>query len=414
MATQALRNSSNKDLFWYSRLWYFLIAVFFFFPKINIIQVSNSLYAGVKQEDLLILVFLIISLPGLQYRTKNSLPPGWLIYLPLLCLSIHLLSLMFLGGQTLFLVRYLIYFLYILVGWFCFQKGLLLWKDVKTFAGLLLFINAVVVVLQYFDFIGGFSLGTYANRIGRPIGIYSDPNELAGIALLCFPIAWFKSSKLWKFFTATSTWLLVLISDSRFSVILLAITTLVLLNFNLSRRQKRLALLVSLPLVIGCTAIYFNFSSRTSTFKEQGISTLIYTYIQVSQQGLNVSSIDEGLYDLSLAIRISNWSSAFEELKKSPFIGAGPGIFGLAADSLYLRILFESGVLGLLCAVALYIKVLQSVDVQYRVALMPVLAQCVFIDSLYFSRLGSMFWFIVGASVCLSQNTFGKQKSIRS
>lgn len=387
----------------YTTLWYFLIAVFLFAPKANFIQVSSS-YAGLKQEDLLIFVFLILAVPFLKVRKSELHRPLWLILFPVGIIFLHLVPILLtIGGDLFFLIRYSIYFSYIFVGWFATQKRLISLKQLSSMSGYLLLLNTVVSVLQTTGLIGGFRLGQYTNlATGRALGLYSDPNELAGIALLIFPIA-YNGKGYWKFLMLACVWITVFLSDSRFSVLIVAALTFFIATNSASKKSKAIVAALVLVCVLGFVAIYFSNSARTSGFLSGGIEVLFETYAQVSESG----AYSDSSGDLSLAIRIFHWLSHVNALVDSKFVGLGPGALGLAADSMYVRILFEAGVAGLSACIAFYVVLYNNIELRFKLAFAAIFAQSLLIDSLYFSRLGAMFWFYSGVAVYLfaqSQN----------
>ena len=93
---------------------------------------------------------------------------------------------------------------------------------------------------------------------------------------------------------------------------------------------------------------------------------------------------DEG--DLSFHFRLKKWAFALSEMNSFTrmIFGLGVGYFGGAADSSFLRIFFETGILGVLLWYSLLFKLLKK---SYSAFIICVIINAVFIDTFYSSKI---------------------------
>jgi hypothetical protein len=90
--------------------------------------------------------------------------------------------------------------------------------------------------------------------------------------------------------------------------------------------------------------------------------------------------------DLSFHLRLKKWAFALSEMNSFTRItfGLGPGYFGGAADSSFLRIIFETGILGILLWYSLLFKLSKK---PYSSFIICVIINAVFIDTFYSSKI---------------------------
>jgi hypothetical protein len=119
--------------------------------------------------------------------------------------------------------------------------------------------------------------------------------------------------------------------------------------------------------------------------------------------------------DRSFNIRLNaEWPTALRAFAKNPILGSGFSSIGLAADNEYLRILAETGALGLLAFALIHIRFFKTsipfVFDSYKpnltsafivacsCSLISLLMGAVFIDYFEASKIAMIFWIIIGLS----------------
>ena len=120
-------------------------------------------------------------------------------------------------------------------------------------------------------------------------------------------------------------------------------------------------------------------------------------------------------YDLSFTTRFQGeWPNTFEAFKRNIFIGSGYGSVSLAVDNNYLRILGESGLLGLFAFLSIFIvagvyfkKILSSVDsmvaksfiIGFVAGSFGLAINATLIDVFEASKIAFTFWLLMGVVI---------------
>jgi hypothetical protein len=110
-------------------------------------------------------------------------------------------------------------------------------------------------------------------------------------------------------------------------------------------------------------------------------------------------SIHSELGDMSFQIRIQKWFVIIKSALASPKIlvfGMGAGAFGTAVDGNYVRILGESGLIGLTIYMMMLLFMLKRFNRQTLtfISLVSITITAAFIDILYSSKVMPLLWFV--------------------
>ena len=123
--------------------------------------------------------------------------------------------------------------------------------------------------------------------------------------------------------------------------------------------------------------------------------------------------------DVSIAIRLNvEWPRAIRAFLKNPFLGTGYSSIGLATDNDYLRMLAETGILGLLAFGLIFFRIgkvfakafplqkkLSGLELAYIAgmvgAAIGTFAIASFIDLFEASKFATIFWLLLGLAVNL-------------
>jgi len=142
----------------------------------------------------------------------------------------------------------------------------------------------------------------------------------------------------------------------------------------------------------------FNYSNINAFFEfQKQVSNTSMDYDTFVYGSRNLVG-DDG--DLSLQLRLRKWSYALFSQIDSPhtfLVGLGPGFFGGAADSSFMRVFFETGIIGLLFW---YLFFRHMFRFQFRaISYITIcfLLNGVFIDTLYSSRIFPLYLLILGS-----------------
>lgn len=351
-----------------------------FLPKINIAAVGERETAGLRIDDLFLLVFGFVFLCA-HIRAKEPLQRIEKVLLVLVALSLvsYLLNQLFVAIGLLFLEANLFYVIRPLEYFIFFYVGAILPSTLLR--GVLLFFlwwNVFWMALQKLSLLGGVAYSGYIVDVsGRVQGIASFPSEMGLILnlLYCYfafdapfqvrvcsllKSPYFRAiayqcynALLFCFFAA-----LVIATGNRISLAALLLTFIVKLVHELRRKAfgARLSLAILIPIVIA-SAVYI--AVQTASIYERSKDLFSWKNVSLVANVWEAIDIDKGLpnmdtdgvkwVDLSWWIRIHKWLFITKSYVDNPecyLCGLGPGVAGAAMDGGVLRILCEGGLLG--------------------------------------------------------------------
>lgn len=176
-------------------------------------------------------------------------------------------------------------------------------------------------------------------------------------------------------------------------IILIGITFTVgnpLNNIDLSRFES--VNMSGIIKIFDITWEYKNFEQYLLTGSWYGDSP--YSLTEVGRLGM----------DASLYARVSHWMQMIDGVLESPIIGLGASVSNGASDGNYIRILAESGILGLCIWCVLLYYIYKSLDSKNefqkitKYALITLIIGAIVIDVFEASKVMMMFWFMLGVS----------------
>ncbi len=131
--------------------------------------------------------------------------------------------------------------------------------------------------------------------------------------------------------------------------------------------------------------------------------------------------------DRSTSIRVNvEWPAAIRAFNVNPLLGTGYSSIGLATDNDFLRMLAETGVLGLLAFILIFARIgklfiksipylnnFSSIELGFVVGMLGAIVgtfiSSTFIDLFEASKFATIFWFMVGYSIYLIRNNINEQ-----
>lgn len=374
--------SFNRLEFWK----FFPLIVFIFNPKIDIISFPNF-WQGVRLDDLVIFFYLVYYLLTNNFRVLPNLINSkiigfnWIVFFPYLVFSLFLGRFFGTDPQFILIFRYIEYIgLIIIISQLNPSKDkiLLLFK-------LYIILNFIIVILQYFDLLGGFTsrghcvrdpnlpnsycfdkediksicflncdLGFIKNYVhpggflkSRAPGIAGGPWELTiNLSLCIFALA--KFEKNWRTFILYFIMVILMMAIGQSRGIIFGFLSSILF---ISKDYRKTILLV-FSIIILAAAIYlldlFNFKNIIKDKFFIDYFALIKIVISAFTDNLLPENqfINTGLY--SMWIRAKGWAVAISDIKSSNILiifGSGGGT-SLYTESLIIRIITSFGILG--------------------------------------------------------------------
>jgi hypothetical protein len=356
-------------------------------PKVNLVELQNGA-AGLRIDDILLasclMLFAAVRIYYADLRpTKVELAfAGWMVAL----LASNVVNVTLYGRSNwLYSLRYLEYFLFFYFGYYFAQR-----HELRSLARAVLWINGPIMVLQMFNLIGGYASAGYARGIDRPIGLTGGPWEIGVLINFCLAIFLFdgwvsKKSGVWALVTTSA---LLLLTASRMAV--LAQLTIVV-AFYCRNGHSVFSVLWKSGLAVAVLASVFWFTPNPLRERSQDLFNVenINYLQQIYKQTPDNPSLD-GFYDfqaqddsdLSWVMRVSKWCKAIKMWSHNstgPIFGIGPGGIGIALDGGWLRIIIETGFLGLTAILALAYSI-SRISPTLRIMLLAIAVNLLMID----------------------------------
>ncbi len=332
-----------------------------FLPKLNVLGLQTGA-AGLRIDDLLLLsCFLLFTSILLYYSTfrPRKIEVAFLCWLIALLISNAVNVTLYGRSSYLYSLRFIEYFLFFYFGYYFAQK-----YELRTLAKSILWINGPIMVLQMFHLVGGFASAGYSRYPDRPLGLTGGPWEIGVLINFCFAIFLFdgnvnRKAAVQAFLITTP---LVLITASRMSM--LAQLAIVVAYYR-HRGHHVLSVLWKSSIAIAILAVVVWFTPNPLQERSQQLfSVRNLDYLQeMYERTPDNPSLDQ-FYDfenqddsdMSWVMRVSKWSVAIKLWSRdstSPMFGLGPGGIGAALDGGWLRIVIETGMLGLITLLVL-------------------------------------------------------------
>lgn len=350
-----------------------------FLPKVNIISFSDET-AGIRLDDLILLGSSLIFLwAHVAIQKRLSAVEVWTLAVTLISLFAFLMNrLLVMGGflhvdaKIFYVFRLLEYFIFFYVGTLAVQ-----FFRLKTLVLAIFSWNVLLMVLQRLSIIGVFSVDGYMMAGDRLYGVSSFGAE-AGLLLnfiYCFLVFDEEARNLLiapfpkvlrPFFRQCLTYVLfivfgILIAQTGARIALVALLVSFVMRVLTEINWKAPSTLF-LPFLVafGCLALIVAFLWDNRAVVERSIGLLsmknfsiigqVWESISITQSPIGNETSYGGGYDVSWWMRIHKWCYALKIYYLNPecyLQGIGPG-FGFAGlDGGWVRILTETGLLGL-------------------------------------------------------------------
>jgi hypothetical protein len=387
-----------------------LVYVLFLLPKINLVSVGNF-NAGLRVDDVVIAAAaaILVGRKVLQEGAFISLSRAerWFWLFCVACLvSAVWNAVAFNRGSVLFPLRFAEYFVFFYIGWSLASKQ----RDVASRLLMTVFwANVAIAALQLTGFIGGFTVRGYTADVSeRVVGLTSGPWELGVLLNLvtCMVLA-HKGSLPKKVMVFSIATFFILANGSRMSLLAQVAILGASIIFSGGVVKSLKAALFAAP-AVALVAVLFagsGVATRSASLSSMdNVSLLVdaFAHVQATERApswedLGVLSRDDGV-DASWSMRGPKWIYSVKMWALNPAnvtVGVGPGTFGNALDGGWLRLLTETGLLGL----SFFLLFMNSVFRQggaLRLAVVAISVNMFFIDIYMAYKVMSVFLFFCG------------------
>lgn len=344
-----------------------LVVFLFFIPKVNLINFAGE-SAGIRVDDLVLFCVFSIMLGGsILSRTKSCKIERLFFGMLFVFIASNLSNLIIFNQSNLFYsLRLLEYFVFFYIGYH-FQER----YSLSKLAWWILLINSAVMLLQFLGMIGGFSSeGFVLNASERVIGLTGGPWEIGALINFIFAILVLeKKQQLSGFQLALiflSTFWLVLLTGARMPALAhLALLGLAIFHRTQSKSAFTLRFFFALSLFLTFLVVVPNpVATRSENlFSIENVNEFSNFYDSIHTetkfQGFSEIELVDGA-DLSWLMRASKWAYAIKQWHGNAgfvLLGVGPGTWGIALDGGLVRVITETGLLGIIVFLALFRRI---------------------------------------------------------
>jgi hypothetical protein len=332
-----------------------------FMPKVNIVAISGQ-SAGIRIDDVLLSVIFALLMAGVLLARKqkiNGIESITFILIGYMLLS-NLINLHMFGRSTLLHpLRYLEYFMFFYIGRYFFDAR----YSVPRLLYALLFVNAILIVLQGLVIIGGFGSAGFSEDVSdRAIGLTGGPWELGAVLNLSLAIFLFDRNTAGgvtlRIFLIACTSALVVLTGARMP----ALAHIFLISYFVYLQSPNKTYFLGSAAFVG-GLVLFAILLIPNPLTERSENLFSMANIEQFQDQYSKASVPDEKFedwpemsiadeytDLSWFTRVARWIIAIKTWTNSPltwFVGVGPGNWGPALDGGWLRVMSEWGLLGL-------------------------------------------------------------------
>lgn len=415
-----------------------------FLPKINLLSVGGKETAGIRFDDVvLLLVAMIIFWGHFILRKPINKIEKWIFIITGFSLLSFTLNRIFVAAGLL-TVDANIFYCFRLVEYFIFfYIGAMASRFLRTSTVIRAFFlwNLVLMLLQKMELIGQFSFGGYdASAAVRVVGVGSFPSETGMFMVIAFCYLAFNDEKsryfnkvlppnMKEFFSKTHVyWLflicsaLVIFTGSRIAIVALIVAFFDRIKTSIDRRSVGTWVLAAFFIAIG-TALSTHLILKNKAIIERSFGLLSFANfdliklawdsISIAHDPIGNETVKYESYDLSWWLRIHKWMYALKIYVINPecwLQGVGPGFAMAALDGGFLRILTEYGIIG--CY--LFWKLFSTVAKQSKQLFWIVVAfaiNMIFFDVYMAYKPMSLLFFISGSTMALAREKAGQEGS---
>lgn len=411
---------------------YLLLAFIALFPKVSIISVGGS-SAGIRFEDFLIAIVIFLLIYGLRKRPINVetklLKKIEKIFFTYVVLStISTLYGVYKGyalpiTAVLFLVRKIEYYCLLYVG-FYFGNTIINKKNI-LFNFVVIF-HFILCLLQQVGILGSFNRGEMLDVLtqGRVSSTFNGAYELSAFLLLLFPFYLLsfvrkKRGRILNLFYMLLITYCIVLSSSRTSLfieliilLIILIKERVLIKVETLKRIAVFLTIFALPFFLYYLpkfdySRYVNLSFEKTSFilkyswKYRNFEKYVKLNYWFGDAPMGLIQMSNLGYDGSSYARFSHWMQLLDGWMNSPIIGCGISVSGNSADGNYLKILTESGIIGIAIWCYLLYEIFKSLKIGREFewlfySFISILIGATFIDLFDSSKIMMMFWFLYG------------------
>ena len=337
-------NLLKHNIFSITNLLLFLLIV----PKFNLINISNS-WQGIRVENLISAVLLLtILFNPKNFKINDNLKFYLFCAIIFISYLVGITNNLHVHVATLFRTfEYIIFVLF-------FSNFKLDYKKIISFFKILIILNLIICLLQYFNIIGFISSRGYFEPnydLWRAAGLFSGSWELSFISsVLCFLIYHSEGKKFDIYFFCT---LIILYLAGTRGVMISFFLSIIFLYFGKIK--------INIFYLIVVFLFFYGFFIFTNKYFQFDLLLLSESLLRLIFLNQNIFEDygSRGVQYYSWAIRMEAWARYADLFNTNIFTNLfGTGYLSIYYEAFIFRILFANGVIGLviLCIFFLRLK----------------------------------------------------------
>jgi len=434
-----------------------LILFVILLPKINVMNVSNN-KTGIRPEDFLTIYFMYYYIKNIIWKKKIKINNKSVIKVTKIFIIYNIIILIstILGIMNqnikpvlgiLYFARKIEYFILFFVGYDIIKNDRINQNTIEKLFTCTLYIHFIISLLQTMGIIGSFNSGKLLAIMtqGRVSSTFNGAYEFSAYLLILLPFYTYDlfvkdNAKIKNIINIAIIFLCIFMSKSRTSLVIFV--AMIVMMFFVYHRNKKLKITIASigaifilvfglgmidlsPILKGTRFETINLKSMTETIELTWKYKNFDKYVATgSWFGDNPNIIDFNA-DKSFIIRVSHWMQLIDGFLRYPLFGAGASISQSAADGNYIRIIAESGILGMASWVYLNFYIIKSTkntienkwNYVARYGLYSMFLGAIFIDVFEASKIMMMYWLILGITYAINeknQNNKSKENEIEN
>ncbi len=427
-----------------------------FIPKLNLIKISTLSTAGIRVDDLLALILLVIAVRDRETWKNRTVRLGIVLLLILSVLNLASLvsgRLQGYGNNILFsiltVIRKFEYFSFALTGIYIVRRlkdPCRSFMDEFTLMSVFHVILALLQVLRKCTYVvSGSDQGWFFE--GAAVSTFNGYYEYG--QFLCFGCAVFmcdylRRRNIGSLVMVPVTLGMLVLSNSRTSLVMGMLLVLIVIYFPVRDRLSKPRLILGSWGIIGALAFLtliaagvlvretigrfasFDISESAAYWKELILRGDFSGYLANLVRNLEAydSMIQYGytdrIADWSTAARLYKWGAVLDGFRRSPVLGYGPGLTH-TMDGNYIKLLAETGIVGTAAWLGFYgyftrkvSKVRRRTEMGRPLFLMMVsiLVNAFLLDMFEASKPMEMIWMLVGAVLYAAYSRSGDDTAV--
>ncbi len=402
-----------------SRILLFVAIFLLFVPKINLISTGAYEGAGLRLDDILILITAPFFLFIIAKKGSISKLEVYFYIFFFYTLLVYFLNLPYSRGNILYPLRFFEY-------WMFFYFGRLFGGQeffLKVMGAFVIY-SGILIIAQDLHLIGGFRDGVYKRILNMPTGSTNGSYEISMVLALISPVFFLAKNKFTTYFFLIFSAFLIVLTESRTALAIQSLTFLFWIIFiNKSSLIRKAVVLILLPIsliifVITNLDLFERFFMLFTSDTYYALETILSAApAQLPGDGskefleqqalLKTGAVQSSLLesagssaDLSLMVRFNKWNWGFSSFLAQGyfyiFVGIGGGVLGNALDGGLIRILIEYGIVGLCLFLLFMSKTVKNFrSIEFTLVIIFLLSN-LFIDYYLSYKVTSVFFLILG------------------